>query len=95
MFTITEKAQEKIKEMMQEDTGIETFLTFRVTSRCCNEMEYDLSLSSHKKEQDTIIEFDEFRALINPADIYLIKNTEIDFKDDGFMINNPNPLVSV
>lgn len=94
MFTITEKAQEVIKEMIQEDTGMETFLKFCVTSKCCNEMEYDLSLSSHKKEQDSIIEFDDFRALINPADIRLIKNTEIDFKDGGFMINNRNPLVS-
>ena len=94
MFTITERAQEKIKEMMQEDSGMETFLKYRVTSKCCNEMEYDLSLSSNKKEQDTVIEFDGFRALINPADIRLIKNTEIDFKDGGFMINNPNPLVS-
>jgi iron-sulfur cluster assembly accessory protein len=98
MITITEKAQEKIKEM-QKDIGEETFLRFRVKSECCNELNYALSLTIHKTEHDLIIEFNDFIVLIHPSDVPLLKNTEIDYKDDGvdngFIINNPNPLVSL
>jgi iron-sulfur cluster assembly accessory protein len=93
MFTITEKAQKKIKEM-QEEMGSKAFLRYQVISRCCNELQYDLTFDSHKSEQDVVVDFDGFRAVVHPADVRYIKNTEIDYVDGGFTIRNPNPLVS-
>ncbi|OMP65749.1 HesB/IscA family protein [Domibacillus epiphyticus] len=97
MFTITDKAQEKIREMITKAGG-ESFLRYGIKSECCSELKYELSISANKNDQDIAIDFDGFSVLINPADTHLIKNTDIDFKDDqfeyGFIIHNQNPLVS-
>ncbi|PZE21226.1 HesB/IscA family protein [Paenibacillus xerothermodurans] len=94
MITITEQAQQKIKEM-QTDMPQAPFLRVGVTSACCNELRYALSLSSDKAESDVTVEFGDVIVLVNPADVRFVKNIEIDYQDDGFIIHNPNPLVSV
>jgi iron-sulfur cluster assembly accessory protein len=94
MIAITEKAREKIIDMQKEMVQ-ETYVRFGVKSECCNELQYALSLAAHKSEQDLSVDFEDFTVLIHPSDVRLVKNTEIDFVDNGFTINNPNPLVSI
>ncbi|MGE7118667.1 HesB/IscA family protein [Peribacillus sp. NPDC046944] len=93
MITITKKAQEVIKEM-QRNMEEETYLRFGVTSSCCNQMNYYLNLVRHKTELEEVLVIDWIKLLMNPSDARFTDQTEIDFQDNGFLINNPNPLVS-
>lgn len=93
LISITKKAQEIIKDM-QENMEEETYLRFGVTSSCCNQMNYSLSLAHYKKEQEEELILHGIKILVHPSDARFTDQTEIDFLDDGFIINNPNPLVS-
>ncbi|WMX54649.1 iron-sulfur cluster assembly accessory protein [Peribacillus sp. R9-11] len=93
MITITVKAQEIIKGM-QQSMEEETFLRFGVSRACCNQMNYSLSLTRFKTEQEEELVLHGIKILIDPSDARFTDQTEIDYEGDGFLINNPNPLVS-
>ena len=93
MITITKKAQEVIKEM-QRNMEEETYLRYGVTSSCCNQMNYSLNLALYKTELEKEYVVDGIKVLMNPSDARYTDHTEIDFHDNGFVINHPNPLVS-
>ena len=93
MFTITDRAKEKIKEIQETgDDGI--FLRFGVRSECCNEMHYSLSLVRDKSDQEEMLIINDIQVLIHSADTRFLNQTEVDYQENGFWINNPNPLVS-
>lgn len=93
MIKITDRAKEKIKEI--ENNGEEyRFLRFGVKSECCNEMHYSLSLAKDKSAQEEMIIVNDIHVLFHSADMRFINQTEIDYQENGFWINNPNPLVS-
>ncbi|MFB7637956.1 HesB/IscA family protein [Peribacillus butanolivorans] len=93
MITITVKAQEIIKGM-QQSMEEETFLRFGVNRACCIQMNYSLSLTRFKTEQEEELVLHGIKILIDPSDARFTEQTEIDYEGDGFLINNPNPLVS-
>ncbi|WP_307474722.1 HesB/IscA family protein [Cytobacillus purgationiresistens] len=93
MFILTANAIHAIRSF---DKGINdaSILRYRVTSECCNQLQYDLSITTevHKKEEH--ITFDGVTVVYHPSDLRYLKGTEIDFVDDGFAIHSPHPLVS-
>lgn len=93
LITITKKAQEVIRDM-QSNMEEETYLRYGVTSSCCNQMNYSLNLALYQTELEKVYVVDGIKILMNPSDARYTDHTEIDFQDDGFLINNPNPLVS-
>ncbi|MFD6207085.1 HesB/IscA family protein [Peribacillus sp. NPDC060253] len=90
---MTSKAQQVIKDM-QQNLEEETYLRFGVNRPCCNQMNYSLTLSRTKKEQEEVLVLHDIKILIDPSDSHFTDLTEIDFEGDGFIIRNPNPLVS-
>ncbi|RRN74379.1 hypothetical protein EI200_03525 [Peribacillus simplex] len=93
LIKLTEKARQAIKDR-QHSFGEETYLRFGINRTCCNQMNYSLSLASSKKEQEEILVLHDIKILIDPSDSHLTDQTEIDYEGDGFLIRNPNPLVS-
>ncbi|MEK3799020.1 iron-sulfur cluster assembly accessory protein [Peribacillus sp. FSL H8-0477] len=93
MIKITDRAKEKIREIQENDEE-NRFLRFGVRSECCNEMHYSLSLTREKSDQEEILLINEIQVLIHTVDTRYINQTEIDYQENGFWINNPNPLVS-
>lgn len=93
MIKITDRAKEKIREIQENDEE-NRFLRFGVRSECCNEMHYSLSLTREKSDQEEILLINDIRVLIHTVDTRYINQTEIDYQENGFWINNPNPLVS-
>lgn len=93
MIKITDRAKEKIRELQENDEE-NRFLRFGVRSECCNEMHYSLSLTREKSDQEEILLINEIQVLIHTVDTRYINQTEIDYQENGFWINNPNPLVS-
>ncbi|WP_199880684.1 HesB/IscA family protein [Bacillus massiliglaciei] len=93
MFKISDEAKQEILTMQQE-MGSETYLKYKLSSECCNELRYDLKLVSVKGDQEEVADFDGVKIIYHPADLRYLNETEIHFRDGGFTINNPNPLVS-
>ncbi len=93
MIKMTEKARQAIKDM-QHSLGGETYLRFGINRPCCNQMNYTLSLAISKKEHEEILVLHDIKMLLDPSDSHFTDHTEIDYEGDGFLIRNPNPLVS-
>ena len=93
MITITERASKVIKEM-QENMEEEMYLRFSIKRPCCSQMHYSLGLAAMKSDREKAIDINGITLLIDPADSHYTDEAEIDYLDGGFIINNPNPLVS-
>lgn len=93
MIKMTDKARQAIKDM-QHSLGGETYLRFGLYRPCCNQMNYTLSLAISKKEHEEILVLHDIKMLLDPSDSHFTDQTEIDYEGDGFLIRNPNPLVS-
>ena len=57
-------------------------------------MHYSLGLTAMKSEREKVLDINGIELLIDPADSHYTDKAEIDYQDGGFIINNPNPLVS-
>ncbi len=93
LIRMTEKARQAIKDM-QHSLGAETYLRFGINRPCCNQMNYTLSLAISKKDYEEILVLHDIKMLLDPLDSPFTDQTEIDYEGDGFLIKNPNPLVS-
>jgi len=95
MVTITDNAVKAIKAAMAEENlkPEETYLRVGVTGGGCSGLSYRLGFDD-KKDEDTVVEKDGVRLLIDPkSQIYLVGMT-LDFttglNGKGFVFNNPN-----
>lgn len=97
-ITITDQARRQILEMLQEeDDG--AYLRFGVQGGGCSGLSYSLGFDYDINEDlDYVAEINDIPVVIFKQDIPLIKDTEIDFKQNmmggGFSINNPNAIIS-
>ena len=88
MITITESAQEKIKEVLADETP-QTFLRMYVTGGGCSGFQYDFSFDKLMEKDDLKFE----NILIDKTSADLLKGSEVDFVSeligDSFKITNP------
>jgi iron-sulfur cluster assembly protein len=94
IITITEKAQQQIKEIaLLENTLGENGLRLSVTGGGCSGLSYKVEFSQ-KKEKDNILNFSGIQVLIDPKSAIYLTGVELDFKDGlngkGFTFENPN-----
>jgi Fe-S cluster assembly iron-binding protein IscA len=87
---MTDKALQAIKDR-QHSLGGETYLRFGMNRPCCNRMNYTFSWQAPKMSTRVL---HDIKILIIPTDPHFTEQTEIDYEDDGFLIRDPNPLVS-
>ena len=88
MIQITESAQSKIKEVL-EDESPETFLRMYVTGGGCSGFQYEFTFDKSKAEDDLNFE----NILIDKTSADLLKGSEVDFVSEligkSFKISNP------
>ena len=92
MITITMKAEEKIRELMQEEN--ETIgLRVYVKGGGCHGYQYGMSLESTMGEDDTIVEHGIVKVTMDSQSAPLLVGTEVDYVDSmqgsGFVMKNP------
>ncbi len=98
MFTITDRARQQIKEMLEgEPSG--SRLRFGIKGGGCSGLSYALGFDDEVNEDlDKTDEINEIAVVVAKEDIGILENTEIDFKENmmggGFTINNPNAVMS-
>ena len=92
MITITAAAQEKIRELMQEEQ--ETLgLRVYVKGGGCHGYQYGMAFESKMAEDDTVVEKGDVKVIMDSQSAPLLVGCEVDYTDSvqgsGFAIKNP------
>ena len=95
MISVTETAMEKInKSLIEQDMGGKSLRLGIFVGGCSGGYQYAMHFDE-EKEDDTSIEANGLKFLVNSEDVEKVKGTEIDYVitevGEGFRINNPNP----
>jgi iron-sulfur cluster assembly protein len=98
MISITDKAADKVKALLQ-DKGVESgSLRVFVAGGGCSGYQYGMTIANEAEEDDLVLEQGGVRLLIDPESAPLLKGAEIDYVEDimksGFTIFNPNAVRS-
>ena len=98
MITITDKAAEKVKTLLQEKGAESGALRVFVAGGGCSGYQYGMALAPQAEEDDLVVEQGGVRLLVDPESAPLLSGAEIDYVDDimksGFTIFNPNAVKS-
>ena len=93
MVTITDIAAGKIQELAKEE---EDTLGLRVYVKGggCSGYQYGMAFESKLSDDDTVIEKDEIKVILDSQSAPLLSGAEIDYVDSlqgsGFSVKNPN-----
>lgn len=92
MITITQKAEEKIKELMTEEKDV-VGLRIYVRGGGCHGYQYGMSFESKTGDDDTVIEKGIVKVIMDSQSAPLLNGAEVDYVDSvqgsGFSIKNP------
>ncbi|MFQ5932129.1 MAG: iron-sulfur cluster insertion protein ErpA [Nitrospiraceae bacterium] len=92
MVTITPKAAEKIRELMQEEMD-SVGLRVYVRGGGCHGYQYGMSFESKLSDDDTVIEKGDVSVILDSQSAPLLSGAEVDYVDSlqgsGFAIKNP------
>jgi iron-sulfur cluster insertion protein len=92
MITVTEAAASKIKAFMAEDPDA-VGLRVYVKGGGCSGYSYGMKLEPTINEDDTVIEKDGVKVMVDPQSAPMIMGAEVDYTDSlngsGFQIKNP------
>lgn len=93
MLTLTPQAVKKVSEFFADPEAKGKSLRIGVKPGGCSGYEYAFSFDD-KKDGDTELAFDGVKVLIDPNSAPFLKESEIDYHEDGvsqgFKIRNPN-----
>ena len=94
MVTITQTAEEKIKELINEEPEEEIVgLRIYVKGGGCSGYQYGMSFESKTEDDDTVIEKDGVKVIVDSQSAPMLQGAEVDYVDSlqgaGFAIKNP------
>jgi iron-sulfur cluster insertion protein len=91
MITMTATAEEKIRELMHEETDTIGLRVF-VRGGGCHGYQYGMSFETKMSEDDTVIEKGEVKVIVDSQSAPLLSGAEVDYVDSlqgsGFAIKN-------
>lgn len=91
---LTEVAVEKVREVMTRESVTEGGLRVAIVGGGCSGFQYNLSLDNSPRADDTIIEQNGVRLLLDPISQQYVYGTVIDYVNGlhgaGFQFVNPN-----
>lgn len=94
LLTVTPKAAEKIVAFMKEETDKPEYLRVYVQGGGCSGLSYGMSFEKAKEEDDTLIEENGVKILVDSYSQDYLKGANVDYIESlmgaGFKINNPN-----
>lgn len=93
-ITLTEKAANKVKQMLKKESKENYGLRLGITMGGCSGYMYDISFEKEPKSSDTVMEEKGVRIFMNPESMAFMKGSTVDYRDGlqnaGFKIDNPN-----
>ena len=95
MITVSEKAKNRISQLMLEQSFDNNyFLRVGVESGGCSGLSYKLDFDNAVKPGDETFEFEGVKVVTDKRSVLYLFGTELDFTDGlngkGFAFNNPN-----
>ena len=94
LVTVTAKAAEKIQEFMKEESEKPEYLRVYVQGGGCSGLSYGMGFETKPEEDDTVIEENGVKLLIDSYSQDHLKGANVDYIESlmgsGFKINNPN-----
>ena len=94
MITISNRAKEKIVDLLIEENTPNVALRTFVQGGGCSGFSYGFSFDEQKNEDDFEVEVGQFKLLVDAMSMQYLAGAEIDYKEDimgsNFVINNPN-----
>ncbi|OLD38673.1 MAG: hypothetical protein AUI21_07020 [Nitrospirae bacterium 13_1_40CM_2_62_10] len=92
MIAVTSTAEEKIRELMQEEKDT-IGLRVYVRGGGCHGYQYGMSFESKVSDDDTVIEKGDVKVIMDSQSIPPLSDAEVDYVDSlqgsGFAIKNP------
>lgn len=97
MITLTESAVNRVREMVtKKDSAVG--LRMGVTQSGCSGYSYALDFAETINDDDTVIEQDGIKLVVDTASMPILDDLELDFVKEGmnqsFKFNNPNAVSS-
>ncbi len=93
-INVTPKAAEKVKEFMKQEGREDLYLRVYVSGGGCAGLSYGMGFEDKADEEDTVIEQNGVKLLVDSYSSRHLQGTEIDYIESlmgsGFKINNPN-----
>lgn len=94
MITISQNAQEKIVELLEEEKDPTLKLRTFVQGGGCSGFSYGFTFDNEQNEDDFEFPVGQFKVLVDAMSMQYLQGAEIDYKDDlmgsSFSIKNPN-----
>jgi len=92
MITITQKAEDKINELMKEEQDVVGLRIF-VRGGGCHGYQYGMAFENKVADDDTVIEKGPVKVIMDSQSAPLLNGAEVDYVDSlqgsGFSIKNP------
>ncbi len=93
-FYFTEAAASKVKTLIEEEGNDELALRVYVTGGGCSGFQYGFSFDETVNEDDTVVEKDGARLLVDSLSYQYLVGSEVDYRESlegaQFVIRNPN-----
>jgi iron-sulfur cluster assembly protein len=93
-FIVTNKAAEKLKEVLKENKKANSGLRVEIMPGGCSGFQYGLELDDNSSDLDQVYEEKGVRIIIAKDNLQFLKGAKLDFVDGmqgaGFKITNPN-----
>ncbi len=94
MLTITEKAQGKVKEILESQPEPYAGLRVQIVGGGCSGFQYHMGFEKQANTGDEIVELNGFKVFVDKGSSIYLDGTEIDFVEaltgSGFKFINPN-----
>lgn len=90
----TPAAASKVAELIEEEANDQLKLRVYVQGGGCSGFQYGFTFDEDQQDDDTAVDRDGVRLLVDPMSFQYLIGARIDYKDDldgaRFIINNPN-----
>lgn len=98
VVSMTSRASDKLKEIIAKQGRDDLALRVYVTPGGCSGFSYGMTFAEGREDDDTLVEQDGVRIVVDPMSAMYLKGSEIDFVDalmgGGFALRNPNAVSS-
>jgi iron-sulfur cluster assembly accessory protein len=95
--TLSDRAARRIADILKAEAQ-PVALRLAVTGGGCSGFQYNFALDDAQLDEDTVVEKNGAKVLIDPVSLDFLAGSEIDFTDDligqAFKVNNPNATAS-
>ena len=94
-ITLTEKAKDKVKEILLDQPETFAGLRIQVVGGGCSGFQYRMGFDKNFNDQnDSVFEFDGLKVFVDKSSLLYMDGAEVDYIEGlhgaGFKFNNPN-----